>query len=148
MAEPVGPCAGCSEPIFRDQDHLAVRDLGRLYHINCLNCTNCRDNLRGPFSLWEYQDPLCDRCLEERSPRCEECHNPVSDMKVRTKFGYFHPDCFVCTACKFPFINDQEKTYYNVDGRPFCHRDAMEEVNRPVAPSGHQFQETHVREGF
>jgi len=141
-------CAGCHETISRDQEHLAVHELGQFYHHSCLACSGCREVLRGPFSLWENSQPLCDRCLDERSPRCSECQYPVSDIKLRTKFGYFHPDCFVCTTCKFPFINDQEKTYFNVDGRPYCHRDALEEIRQPVVGGPAAYTETQVREAF
>jgi len=139
-------CATCSEPISRQEEHLGLPELQRFYHNRCLNCTGCNEALRGPFSLWENQHPLCERCLEERSPRCEACTIPVSDLKVKTKMGYYHPDCFTCTTCKFPFIQDQDKAYFTVDGRPYCQHDAIEETKRP-GPGGASHTETVVREG-
>ncbi|XP_055332944.1 transforming growth factor beta-1-induced transcript 1 protein-like [Paramacrobiotus metropolitanus] len=139
------PCSGCSQPIFRDQEHLGIPEVNRFYHPQCLHCTGCHDRLNGPFSLWENQHPLCDRCLAERSPRCEACQYPVADVKVKTKFGYLHPDCFTCTNCKFPFVQDQERSYFTVDGRPYCHQCAIEETRRPAQGVG--ATETMVREG-
>lgn len=49
------------------------------------------------------------------------CQQKIASGSVIQAFGgYYHPDCFVCSACSKPFVNGK---YYEKDSLPYCEED-------------------------
>ncbi|KAH9930727.1 uncharacterized protein B0H18DRAFT_993287 [Fomitopsis serialis] len=86
----------------------------------CAKCTQVIDD--GRWIQMEGGSVLCDRCWKNMYlPKCRRCNLTIEKQAVSSSDGQlkgkYHRECFNCHKCHKPF---PDKTFYVLDGKPFC----------------------------
>ena len=117
---PMIKCARCKRPISGEY----VQALGRAWHQNCFRCTVCGKAFVGQQFAAHDGKPYHDHCyVEAFAPRCAACNRPISGPYVTALGKKWHPEHFVCTACKKPF---GKHGFVKHRGRPYHERCYLE----------------------
>jgi paxillin len=134
-------CPTCGQPV--EGAHILA--LGKLFHPNHLNCSNCGVDIRGDFY---DQDGtyLCKSCVASRYP-CSVCGRPIEKEYLLGEGKFYHPTCidrnycdrcnqeippttrklsalgkhwhdkcFLCTGCSSPL----DTTFFAKNNQPYC----------------------------
>ena len=99
-----------------------VQAMGKNWHPNCFNCTQCHKPLR-PNNFYEQNGkPYCEDHFHELfSPKCHGCKQPIKDNNFVTAMGKkWHPGCFNCTVCSKKL---DPYNFYEEKGKPYCEED-------------------------
>ncbi|EMD38262.1 hypothetical protein CERSUDRAFT_93791 [Gelatoporia subvermispora B] len=86
-------------------------------------CVKCDKTIEdGRWIQMDGGSVLCDRCWKNMYlPKCRRCNLPIEKQAVSSSDGQlkgkYHRDCFNCHTCHKPF---PDKTFYVLDGKPFC----------------------------
>ena len=114
-------CAGCKLHIT-DAALLHVPETESKWHSDCLKCGGCVAKLEGRKSCFAEDDGVifCKDCNVRRSDRCARCGGNITDQGIRALNSLFHPDCFICVACK-AVLRDGD-SYVIVKDKPYCQR--------------------------
>ena len=119
-------CSKCGKEVTNG----GVKAMTKIWHQECFVCTTCKQ----PFDEDGYYNvggsPYCKPHAIERKKKdsgglinCSKCGQEVTSGGVKAMQQIWHQECFVCTTCKKPFDKDG---YYNVEGSPYCKKDATE----------------------
>ncbi|XP_062895696.1 zyxin-like [Mobula hypostoma] len=119
-------CGQCGRELSRSQ--AAVKAMGRLFHVECFTCSQCRAQLQGRQFYEVEGRPLCESCHQETLEKCSACGQPIHEKMLRATGKAFHPECFTCGDCGQrlegrPFLVDPE-------GKVYC----VEDYHRRFAP--------------
>ena len=69
------------------------------WHSNCFACEGCGLNFSDKdVGFHEYSNmPYCEKCYANIAlPKCQGCHNPITDRTMKAMGGQWHISCFVC----------------------------------------------------
>ncbi|EKM55170.1 uncharacterized protein PHACADRAFT_255602 [Phanerochaete carnosa HHB-10118-sp] len=86
-------------------------------------CLKCESKIEdGRWIQMEGGVMMCDRCWKKMYlPKCRRCNQTIEKHAVSSSDGQlkgkYHRDCFNCHTCHKPF---PDKTFYVLDGKPFC----------------------------
>ncbi|EPS96800.1 hypothetical protein FOMPIDRAFT_136545 [Fomitopsis schrenkii] len=86
----------------------------------CAKCAKVIED--GRWIQMEGGSVLCDRCWKNMYlPKCRRCNKTIEKQAVSSSDGQlkgkYHRECFNCHKCHKPF---PDKTFYVLDGKPFC----------------------------
>lgn len=92
---------------------------GRVYHKDCLMCTNCSTPLRSPqldeegaitqIFCWNKR-PFCETCYVELYRKCPGCGEDPGNEGESWCGKNWHGDCFRCRACGVKFQSEGDKS--------------------------------------
>lgn len=115
----VPPCDKCGLPISKG---VIINALDKRWHHDCFVCVTCGVNVAGGF-YGSKAGPVCKDHRERALETCATCGESLkSGGSVISALGKkIHAKCFVCAVCNNPF---DESGFYNVNGLPYCRKDA------------------------
>eukprot|EP01111_Echinosteliopsis_oligospora_P009335 TRINITY_DN2720_c0_g1_i3.p1 TRINITY_DN2720_c0_g1~~TRINITY_DN2720_c0_g1_i3.p1 ORF type:complete len:679 (-),score=128.88 TRINITY_DN2720_c0_g1_i3:71-2107(-) len=110
----IGNCAECGTTLAGPGTSVSVN--GAFYHKSCFTCFKCRQQLTSFTEL--NKKPYCQNCFRAATaPTCNGCKGGiVTGATLKALDAIWHPECFVCTACKKQF---GKMGYTLEDGRPY-----------------------------
>lgn len=121
-----GTCFMCEDKIVGEGTGCSA--MGRLYHIQCFNCSQCMCPLQGkPFYAIEGK-PLCQRDYMNTLEKCCKCYTPILDRILRATGKPYHPQCFTCIVCS----KSLDGVPFTVDATNQIH--CIEDFHRRFAP--------------
>jgi hypothetical protein len=113
-------CSGCRKRI---SGHY-IEALGRAWHAECFRCAACGKPFRqGRYAERDGKPYHADCYRRQFGPRCAGCGEPIEGEAVSALGKVWHPEHFLCTACKRPF---DDAGYVIHRGRPYheaCYRE-------------------------
>jgi paxillin len=92
------------------------------WHPHHLGCKVCGKDFSDGSPVQEGEDGFayCERdFVRTFSTLCLACDEPIDGACINALGGAFHPEHFVCTACKGPL----PEQFFNIDSKPYCEKD-------------------------
>ena len=123
-------CRGCGRALTGSY----ITALGYPWHEACFKCAGCGKTIAGQKFIEKGGRPYHEACYHAAfSPRCAGCGKPITDRYITALNKNWHPEHFVCAACRKPFgtANFVEK-----DGKAYCRRDYEELFGLRCAAGG------------
>ncbi|PKS05848.1 hypothetical protein jhhlp_007677 [Lomentospora prolificans] len=131
-----GICKACGEEIRGKSISSADGRLTGKYHKACFVCTTCQE----PFTSAEFyvldDKPYCELHYHElNGSLCGSCGRGIEGQYLEDEaLIKYHVGCFRCADCGMSLSNG----YFEVDGKPYCERDAWRRVQQETpAPGGY-----------
>jgi uncharacterized CHY-type Zn-finger protein len=64
---------------------------------------------------------ICETCMEEFFPKCQQCKESITGKKM-VAFGdlRWHLQCALCSECKKPLSNETQPPFHVKRGLLFC----------------------------
>ncbi|KAI9256495.1 hypothetical protein BDA99DRAFT_516568 [Phascolomyces articulosus] len=121
LSSPTVPtCSKCHQPL----GNRLVRALDGTFHPECFTCMDCNAPVAARFFPFKADDgqtlPLCERDYFKRLGLvCDNCQEALRGPYIIALDKKYHTDHFTCSACSTVF--GPEDSYYEHDGRVFCH---------------------------
>lgn len=128
-----GNCKLCREAITGKSISSADGRLTGKYHKACFVCTTCSE----PFSSAEFyvlnDKPYCEQHYHKlNGSLCGSCGRGIEGQYVEDESRVkHHMECFCCLDCRRPLSD----SYFEVDGKAYCERDAMRRTQ--PSPNGY-----------
>ena len=114
-------CKKCGEPLTGQ----FVRALQGTFHLDCFKCADCGQIVASKFFPVDAEDgsgqyPLCETDYFRRLDLlCFECGGALRGSYITALERKYHIEHFTCSVC--PTIFGAEDSYYEHDGKVFCH---------------------------
>ncbi|KRZ81047.1 LIM domain-binding protein 3 [Trichinella papuae] len=107
-------CAKCNYEISSSAAALVLNNVYHPEHVICSKCEKCLDG----FSMFvkKNNEPICLLCHKSTSV-CKACNLALDDDVIFEMGEKWHRSCFVCAACKQPFMNF---VYFIQNCKPYC----------------------------
>lgn len=102
--------------------------MGKLWHVYCLRCCDCRETLDEGTCFYRDGDILCQIDFFRRYGKaCSICHEGISPQQSvrKVKDKVYHITCFSCVSCKRQ-LSTGDLFYMLEDGRVICKQDLDE----------------------
>ncbi|XP_062341444.1 LIM/homeobox protein Lhx1-like [Osmerus eperlanus] len=100
-------CAGCERPIL---DRFLLNVLDRPWHIQCVQCCECKCNLTEKCFSREGRLYCKNDFFRRFGTKCGGCAQGISpnDLVRRAKSKVFHLNCFTCMMCNKQLSTGEE----------------------------------------
>ncbi|CAH0555769.1 unnamed protein product [Brassicogethes aeneus] len=107
-------CAYCNGPILDK----CVTALEKTWHMDHFFCAQCGKQF-GEEGFHERDGkPFCrDDYFDLYAPKCGSCNRAIMENYISALNSQWHPDCFVCRECRFPFHGG---SFFDHEGQPYC----------------------------
>ncbi|KAI6186609.1 Rho GTPase activator [Aphelenchoides besseyi] len=107
-------CAHCNKSLD-DDDKKNMKFKGAMYHVSCVNCQSCGDQLKEDCYKEHAKEIVCTNCAQVRGDnRCTLCRTVKTKMIQRGK-KFYCVDCYRCCHCNFT-----APTYLQLFERLYC----------------------------
>lgn len=98
-----------------------ISAIGHCYCVNHFTCTNCSINLVDCGFVEENGKLYCEKDFEQfLAPHCAKCSETILKECVHALEKTWHPQCFLCTACKKSIGSG---SFHVEEGQPYCTED-------------------------
>ena len=138
-------CGSCLEPI----EGQFMKAMGKFFHPNHFACCACNYKFKGTDKFSSRDgNPYCKDCwVNFFTPVCSLCNKHIEGQYLIAGGKKLHPQCFVCTTCKCPFVGGK---YFNIGEKPYCEEHSkkayQEQQLKLAAASAKALQEKLMQE--
>ncbi|KAI0595854.1 hypothetical protein F4775DRAFT_335980 [Biscogniauxia sp. FL1348] len=117
-----GKCKACNELITGKSISSADGRLTGRYHKACFVCTTCQKPFTSSTFYVLDDKPYCEQHYHKlNGSLCGTCHRGIEGQYLEDEAPRkYHPACFRCGDCGIVLRDG----YFDVNGRPYCERDA------------------------
>ncbi|CAF0724255.1 unnamed protein product [Adineta ricciae] len=98
-----------------------ISAVGNCYCVNHFTCSHCSKDLVDCGFIEENGKLYCEQDFEQfLAPHCSKCSQKILKECVHALEQTWHPECFVCTACKKSIGSG---SFHVEEGQPYCTED-------------------------
>ncbi|UJR21293.1 hypothetical protein I4U23_024385 [Adineta vaga] len=116
-ANQIAICHGCGVKIRGP----FISAVGNCYCVNHFTCSHCSKDLVDCGFIEENGKLYCEQDFEQfLAPHCAKCSQKIVKECVHALEQTWHPECFLCTACKKSIGSG---SFHVEEGHPYCTED-------------------------